>query len=141
MRLYSMRSDRVLDAVGYRDGAAYARLPAALRYTRTMDRTCSCGPVNPEKAIMADASLRRGDRFMTENGFMIYQGANPKQIAWRDFKPLAQVRGLPRSERNMLVAMERVSIPRRAQQLAGAPSGSSHVALGPPARMETIALR
>lgn len=140
-RLYSMRSDRIMDAVSYRDRAPYAKLPAALRYTHVREQTCSCGAVDPRAAIMADASLRRGDRYMAADGFLIYQGRNRQRISRRDFKPLAQVRGMSRSERNLLLAMERVSVSRPAQQLAAVAPTTSHVALGPPGRPESIALR
>lgn len=139
-RLYSMRTDRIADAVAARDGAPYSRLPVALHYTRAREQTCSCGAADPRSAIMADASLRRGDRFMTEQGFLIYQGGNRKQISRRDFKSLAESRGMPRQERALLIAMERVSVPR-AQHLAGGVASGTHVALGAPTRPASIAVR
>ena len=139
-RLYSMRTDRISDAVAARDGAPYARLPVALHYTRAREQTCSCGAADPRSAIMADTSLRRGDRFMTERGFLIYQGGSRKQISRRDFKSLAETRGMPRGERALLAAMERVSVPR-AQQFAGGVATGTHVALGAPTPTVSIAIR
>lgn len=140
-RLYSMRSDRIVDAVSARDGAPYMNLPVALRYTQAREQTCSCGAADPRSAIMADTSLRNGDRYMTEDGFLIYRrGGERSKISRRDFTPLAQTHGLPRSERNLLLAMERVSIARPSERMATVEPGSSNlVALGPPAR--PLALR
>jgi len=146
-RLFSMRSDNISDAVSVRGGAPYAKLPVALLYTRVREQTCSCGAPDPSTTIMSDASLRRGDRFMTENGFQIYQGNRGRQISRRDFKSIAQTRGLPRRERNLLLAIERVSLPRPAERLAAArPAtmarmGATHVALGAPSAPRMIALR
>jgi hypothetical protein len=130
-RLYSMRSDRIVDAVATRGGASYARLPVALHYTRAREATCSCGAPDPAKAILADTSLRRGDRFMTENGFVIYQGGSGAPNSRRNFKSVTQVRDLPRQERNLLLAMERVSLPRPSERLAAGPAAGAVVALGP----------
>ena len=140
-RLYSMRSDRIVDAVAVRTGAAYARLPVALLYTSERNQTCSCGQVDPAKAILTDANLRRGDRYMTENGFLIYQGKRQEQISQRDFKPIAKVRGISRRERNLLLAMERVSLPRPSERLAARPAFATVAALGPPRWAHQIALR
>ncbi len=138
-RLYSMRSDRIIDAVAMRDGAPYTNLPVALRYTRTRDQTCSCGAPDPRAAIMADSSLRSGDRFMSDAGFLIYQRGGGRKISPRDFTSLAQTRGLPRSERNLLMAMERVSVGRWPERMATVePHSVSHVALGPPPRPLTL---
>ena len=135
-----MRSDRIVDAVAMRDGAPYTNLPVALRYTRTRDQTCSCGAPDPRAAIMADASLRSGDRFMTDAGFLIYRRGEGGKISRRDFTSLAETRNLPRAERNLLMAMERVSVPRPSERMAAAePNTVSHVALGPPPR--PLALR
>jgi hypothetical protein len=85
--------------------------------------------------IMADASLRTGDRFMTENGFLIYRRAESGRISPRDFTTLTKTRNLPRAERNLLMAMEKVSLPRPSERLAAASNNSpTHVALGPPPR-------
>ncbi|MBX9758149.1 MAG: DUF2865 domain-containing protein [Beijerinckiaceae bacterium] len=140
-RLYSMRSDRIVDAVAARDGAPYMNLPVALRYTQAREQTCSCGAADPRSAIMADRSLRSGDRYMTADGFLIYRrGGERSNISRRDFTPLAQTPGLPRSERNLLTAMERVSVARPSERMASVEPGSSNlVALGPPPR--PLALR
>ncbi|MDP2358472.1 MAG: DUF2865 domain-containing protein [Beijerinckiaceae bacterium] len=141
-RLYSMRSDRITDAVAARTGAPYANLPVALQYTRVREQTCSCGSIDPRVAIMSDASLRRGDRFMSDNGFLIYQGGRRPQISRRDFTSLPQTRGLPKQERNLLLAMERVSMPRPAARLAEvAPATRSVVSLGPPGSSNRLAMR
>lgn len=140
-RLYSMRSDRIVDAVAARGGASYARLPVALHYTRAREATCSCGAPDPAKAILADASLRRGDRFMTENGFVIYQGGTRAQNSPQNFKSVTQTRGLPRQERNLLLAMERVSLPRVSERLAAGPAAGAVVALGPARDTNRIAFR
>lgn len=110
-RLYRMRNDSIGDAVSKTDGAPYSRLPVALFYTKSRDETCTCGRPDAAATIMLDRSLRRGDRYMSENGFLIYQGA-----AGSKFKPLAHSRGVPRAERRLLAAMERVSLPQRSQQ-------------------------
>lgn len=139
-RLYSMRSDRITDAVSVRTGAPYTKLPVALQYTRVREQTCSCGSPDPRIAIMNDASLRRGDRFMTDAGFMIYQGGDRSKITSRDFTSLPKTPGLSKQERNLLVAMERVSVPRAATRLAQA-TPASVVSLGPPASGDRLALR
>lgn len=140
-RLYSMRSDRITDAVSVRDGSSYARLPVALHYTRVREQTCSCGATDPRTAIMTDASLRRGDRFMTEDGFKIYQGGNRSKISSRDFAPVREAAGISRQERNLLLAMERVSLPRPSERLATAPAAGTVVSLGPPSSSSRVAFR
>lgn len=141
-RLYSMRSDRITDAVSVRTGAPYAKLPVALQYTRVREQTCSCGSTDPQVAIMSDASLRRGDRFMSENGFLIYQGSNRSQISRRDFTSVQQTRGLSKQERNLLLAIERVSLPSATVRLAAAPpSSGTVVTLGPPGSSNRLASR
>ena len=115
-RLYTMRNDRIVDSVSRTEGATYSRLPVALFYTRTRDETCTCGSPDPLATIMSDRSLRRGDRYMSENGFLIYQGAGGSRVSPSNFRPLAQSRGVPRAERRLLAAMERVSVPQRSQQ-------------------------
>lgn len=146
-RLYSMRSDRIADAVSARDGAPYTKLPVAFNYTRNREQTCSCGAPDPKAAILADASLRRGDRFMTESGFLIYQGGRVDRtgrrapIASKDFASLSQSRGISRRERSLLMAMERVSLPRPAERLAASLPAGNHVALGPPRAGPTVVLR
>ena len=141
-RLYSMRSERITDAVAVRTGAPYAKLPVALQYTRVREQTCSCGSTDPHVAITSDASLRRGDRFMSENGFLIYQGSRRSQISRRDFTSIPQTRGVPKQERNLLLAMERVSVSRPAVRLATvAPASPSVVSLGPPGSSHRIASR
>ncbi len=139
-RLYSMRSDRITDAVSVRTGAPYTKLPVALQYTRVREHTCSCGSTDPRVAIMSDASLRRGDRFMSDNGFLIYQGSNRSQITNRDFTSVAKAPSLSKQERNLLLAMERVSVPRAATRLADA-APASVVSLGPRASGARLALR
>ena len=141
-RLYSMRSDRITDAVAVRTGAPYTKLPVALQYTRTREQTCSCGSTDPRVAIMSDASLRRGNRFMSDNGFLIYQGSKRSQITRNDFTSVPQTRGLSKQERNLLLAMERVSLPGPVVRLATVtPSSNSVVALGPPGSNNRLALR
>ncbi len=140
-RLYSMRSDRIIDAVSVRDGSPYARLPVALHYTRVREQTCSCGATDPRSAIMTDTSLRRGDRIMTEDGFKIYQGGNRSKISSRDFAPVREASGVSRQERSLLLAMERVSLPRPSERLATAPASGTVVSLGPPSTSSRVALR
>jgi hypothetical protein len=142
-RLYSMRSDRIIDAVSVTNGSPYTRLPVALHYTRSREQTCSCGGADPRSTIMADRSLRQGDRFMTENGFLIYQGGRRSQASPQDFATLANARNVPAQERRLLGAMERVSVVRGPERFAAsappAVQSGTHVALGPPAR--PLALR
>ncbi len=108
-RLYSMRSESITDAVAVGTGLRYSRLPVSLQYTRRIESTCSCGAVDPQDAISQDSTLRRGDRYMTANGFVIYQGPSSGPRGPRDFTPLAQARGIPESERRLLVRMENAS--------------------------------
>jgi hypothetical protein len=140
-RLYSMRTDKITDAVSVRGGTPYAKLPVALHYTRNREQTCSCGAVDPHAAVLADASLRRGDRFMTENGFQIYQGGRSRQISRKDFKSVTQAPGLPRQERNLLLAMERVSLPRYYERLATTAPVGAQARLGSPQAAQRIAAR
>lgn len=143
-RLYSMRSDRISDAVAVRNGSSYSKLPVALHYTRVREQTCSCGATDPRSAIMTDASLRRGDRFMTEDGFLIYQGAKRSrgsQISRRDFTAVRETRAISKQERNLLLAMERVSLPRPSERIAIAPRPGTVVSLGAPVAPSRLALR
>ena len=129
-RLYTMRSDSITDAVAVRTGTLYTRLPVSLQYTREIASTCSCGAIDPQDAIARDATLRRGDRYMTANGFVIYEGAAGGPSGPRDFTPLAHARGVPASERRLLVQMEKAS--RAASAPAVAPNaGPQQVAKGP----------
>jgi hypothetical protein len=108
-RLYSMRGDSIMDAVAVGTGLRYSHLPVSLQYTRRIESTCSCGAIDPQDVIAQDSTLRRGDRYMTANGFVIYQGPPSGPRGPRDFTPLAQARGIPASERRMLVRMENAS--------------------------------
>lgn len=135
-RLYSMRSDSITDAVAVGAGLRYARLPVSLHYTRRVENTCSCGAIDPQDAIARDATLRRGDRYMTANGFVIYQGPSSGPRGPGDFTPLAQARGIPASERKLLVRMENVSRAQSGGAVAQSPA-PQQVARGPGAAVAT----
>ncbi|MDB5572239.1 MAG: uncharacterized protein JWN93_3422, partial [Hyphomicrobiales bacterium] len=123
-RAYLMRSDGVQSAVSVRDGAPYAALPVALRYTQKADNTCSCGRGDLQSRILRDATLRRGDRVMTDEGFRLFRGGASPPFSRGDFNTIADAKDLPRHERRLLSAMERAAgvapLPSRPQPLASA---------------------
>jgi hypothetical protein len=91
-------------------------------------------------AILLDPTLRRGDRFMTDGGFLIFEGRSRARHASRDFRPLAQARQVPAAERRILLAMEQVSRVRPPARMASgaiAPQAS----LGPPLAATRISFR
>jgi len=65
-------------------------------------------PIDRSDALMRDATLRRGDVIVTDEGVRVFAGraACPHSIA--DFQTLAEARALPRQERTVLVAIENV---------------------------------
>jgi hypothetical protein len=65
-------------------------------------------PVDRSDALMRDATLRRGDVIVTDEGVRVFAGraACPHSVA--DFQTLAEARALPRQERTVLVAIENV---------------------------------
>lgn len=129
--LYRMRSDNIADALAIADRRPYSALPTALAYTRARNPSCSCGVSDPVTAILQDPTLRRGDRFMTEGGFVIFEGRPRARHASRDFRPLAQARRIPRAERRTLMAMERASGVRPPARMASG-AIAPQAALGPP---------
>jgi hypothetical protein len=90
-RLYSMRSDRITDAVAVRTGAPYTKLPVALQYTRTREQTCSCGSTDPRVAIMSDASLLAFIEARAMRGLIDHAAEQDKQMAmlWQALEKMA----------------------------------------------------
>ncbi len=108
-RAYLLRSDSVEGAVAVRDGASYDSLPVALRFTTKADRTCSCGRGDLQTRILRDATLRQGDKVMTDEGFRLFRGGASPPFSPRDFNSIADAKGLSGRERSLLVAMERAA--------------------------------
>jgi hypothetical protein len=138
--LYSMRSDNIADALAIADRRPYSALTTAFAYTRARNPSCSCGVSDPMMAILRDPTLRRGDRFMTDGGFVIFQGQSRARHASRDFQPLAKASRVPAAERRMLMAMEQVSRVRPPARMASG-TVAPQAALGPPRAATRVFVR
>lgn len=108
-RLYNTTNGEISTAVSAVNGASYFALPVAMRFTKTVDQSCSCGSSDPMKTILRDATLRRGDRVMTADGFRVFKGGARPPFSPRNFYSIDQALGLPRSERAILRSMERAA--------------------------------
>jgi hypothetical protein len=134
--LYTMPTDRIEDAVSS-TGRPYSALPVAKRYQTTFESTCACHRdtvASRAKELLHDTTLRKGDVVMTDRGFRVYEGDGYGASSERDFVSLAQARGLGRSERAALLAMERASAgspaPARPSVVAARPKGNVTVDSG-----------
>ncbi|MGB6325258.1 MAG: hypothetical protein WBG11_05640 [Methylocella sp.] len=63
------------------------------------------GPVPPTD-LMDDNSLRRGDAVMTATGIRIFIGSSGNHHDPEDFRKPSEVKGLPKSERKALAALD-----------------------------------
>lgn len=106
-RIYKTTNGDISTAVSAATGASYFALPVAMRFTKTLDKTCSCGSSDPMATILRDATLRRGDRVMTADGFRVFKGGAQPPFSPRNFHSVEQALHLPRSERAILRSMER----------------------------------
>lgn len=117
------RGQTDIDTAIARDGSRYAALPAAFRYTRRVDSTCSCRPDGQSQARLIslhnDFTMRRGDSVMTDAGFRVFRGASRWPLRGSDFVTLAKA-PVNRSLRRKLARMEAAT--RAAPRLAGQPS-------------------
>lgn len=117
-RLYKFSRGKtdILEAVSVRTGKSYADLPVALRYTGKRDKTCSCKAAStPHMALVSlrrDFTLRKGDAVVTKRGIRIFKGARRWPYRARDFATIRRTRGLRRSARKRLYALEKASSKR-----------------------------
>jgi hypothetical protein len=108
-RLYKTTNGDISTAVSAATGASYFALPVAMRFSKTLDQTCSCGTSDPMATILRDATLRRGDRVMTPEGFRVFKGGAKPPYSPRNFNSVDKALHLPRSERAILRSMERAA--------------------------------
>lgn len=112
----------ISEAVSVRTGQRYADLPVALRYTGKRDKTCSCKAITtPHLALVSlrkDFTLRKGDAVFTKRGIRIFKGAKRWPYRLRDFTTIRRTRGLRRSDKRKLYALERASSKRTAMRHA-----------------------
>jgi hypothetical protein len=108
-RLYRTTNGDISTAVSVATGASYFALPVAMRFSKTVDQTCACGQSDPMATILRDATLRRGDRVMTADGFRVFKGGARPPYSPRNFDSIDKALNLPRSERAILRSMERAT--------------------------------
>lgn len=108
-RLYKTTNGDISTAVSAATGASYFTLPVAMRFSKTLDQTCSCGTSDPMTTILRDATLRRGDRVMTPEGFRVFKGGAKPPYSPRNFNSVDKALHLPRRERAILRSMERAT--------------------------------
>ena len=108
-RLYKTTNGDISTAVSAATGASYFTLPVAMRFSKAVDQTCSCGKSYPMATILRDATLRRGDRVMTADGFRVFKGGASPPYSPRNFDSIDKALNLPRSERAILRSMERAT--------------------------------
>jgi len=103
-------SDKIEEAASIK-GAPYTALPVAFRHRQTSDNTCTCHRlIGANYSLLRDFTLRKGDSVMTARGFRVFQGASRLPYAQSNFTTLARA-SMPSSQRNALMAMERVTLP------------------------------
>lgn len=108
-RLYKTTNGEISTAISAATGASYFALPVAMRFSKTLDQTCSCGTSDPMTTILRDATLHRGDRVMTPEGFRVFKGGAKPPYSPRHFNSIDKALNLPRSERAILRSMERAT--------------------------------
>lgn len=124
-RLYVLKKGAtdISEAVSIRkDGRSYAALPVALRHTAKRDNTCSCrAPDEPHMALVSlrkDFTLRQGDAVMITRGMRVFRGAKRWPYRTSDFTSLKRARGLSRTQKRTLYALERASGARATAEQA-----------------------
>ncbi len=94
-RLYLIpHGEEKIDTAVSLDGQRYSELPAAFRYSKVHDATCSCGRHRQGQdtflALMKDLTLRRGDAVMTEKGVLVFNGMEGGMHRPADFVTLSK---------------------------------------------------
>lgn len=97
------------------DGAPYSALPNAYAYRKALVSGCTCNgktsyglaKIDP----LRDPTLRKGDVLATSNGLMAVTGGADKNA---QFTPVDNYRGLPKSERDKLSALDIAPAPQSA---------------------------
>ncbi len=104
-------SENIEEAREARGGRLYSRFMAKLKASRASPAPCACHAAGGDpvdyKAVLNDPTLRAGDFIVTDKGVRVFRGGGfPHKNS--DFTSLARVRDIPRFQRGVLAAIDRV---------------------------------